>query len=134
MPLGVYIEFVDTNDFTLLRKGKPWFKLEQKACELFEDRLVEITGYSPDFVEMLRCRIRILSLQLEQDKEGRSFNEALINKEIQELEVMRNRAGKSDIYETLASVESMLGYQLNKHKTTVKEFYKNISYLKKVKK
>lgn len=134
MPLGVYVEFVDTNNVKLFRKKNAWFKLEHLALERFEDKLVDIVGFSPDFVEMLRCRMRILSLQLEQDLQGRRFNEAIINRERMELEKLRSRAGGSDIYEVLASVEAMLGFQLDKSKTTVKEFYKQISYLKKVKK
>lgn len=112
----------------LSRTGKIC-KRVQKVYKDLEAQLVDNFGISEDYLKIIQNKIQIelyYGIQIQtNDRSNQMFIDIL---EIDNRE-LSNRNGKSDLMQTLISIERHVGYKLNPKELSVYEFYNYIKFV-----
>jgi hypothetical protein len=138
MPIARWWAIHENRDYThLLHRRRGHYNRFQKAAlfvaweKIFES-YIERFGFSDEFRAIIEKRSEIAQLTNEKIQSGDRSIQTIIEiagKELRDLE--QRVSGKMDFYEYMASIERILGRNLDPERCTVVKFFSIVNDLKK---
>jgi len=136
-PVFIWMKIHETNDLSWLLKEKKKINEAEtkKLSEIWEkiyDEFISTFGFSDSFQAIIKKRIYIAHRKLKMIIENDRTYLPFINKAKDELAELMKRVGnnKGDFMKTKVAIESKLKFQIDLHKTSIREYYSYLQSLK----
>lgn len=132
LPMWNWVRVYEQKDYRyLLKKGKKVDRFADVAYLKMQDELVDQHGVGDLFLKILRMKIKISLMQADQVLSGDRTSEIkvkILEDKIKEMEV-----GFKDvnIFQTVISLEKVMGFKMDLKTLTVGEFYKYAKFVSK---